>query len=175
MVCFLSSDPKGILGKLNDSVRVVAPLDGDTGGLKKRVNNGSTRRTNACTETILKKTNIYNLELKCTHTLVYDFYLWWTLQCFTSFFIYVRLAKILFFLQKSKLGFVEITILLVQKFWFETFLNTRSKGQLAQLFNSYRRNLIKVIRVHACKRNIPVSRISSFSWFFFFILHALNL
>lgn len=122
-----------------------------------------------------KKTNIYNLELKCTHTLVYDFYLWWTLQCFTSFFIYVRLAKILFFLQKSKLGFVEITILLVQKFWFETFLNTRSKGQLAQLFNSYRRNLIKVIRVHACKRNIPVSRISSFSWFFFFILHALNL
>lgn len=131
MVCFLSSDPKGILGKLNDSVRVVAPLDGDTGGLKKRVNNGSTRRTNACTETILKKNNIYNLELKCTHTLVYDFYLWWTLQCFTSFFIYVRLAKILFFLQKSKLGFVEITILLVQKFWFETFLKHQIQGPVS--------------------------------------------
>lgn len=131
MVCFLSSDPKGILGKLNDSVRVVAPLDGDTGSLKKRVNNGRTRRTNAWTETILKKNNIYNLELKCTHTLVYDFHLWWTLQCFTSFFIYVRLDKILFFLQKSKLGFVEITILLVQKFWFETFLKHQIQGPVS--------------------------------------------
>lgn len=110
MVCFLSSDPKGILGKLNDPVRIVAPLDGDTGGLKKRVNNGRTRLTNACTE-IKKNNNIYNLDLKYTYyanfplmnstvlyfilyVRVYNFFFCYNLFHFNNDTHYVRLAKI---------------------------------------------------------------------------------
>lgn len=110
MVCFFSFDFKGILGKLNDFVRIVIFFDGDIGGLKKRVNNGRIRLINVCIE-IKKNNNIYNFDLKYIYYVnfflmnfivfyfifyvrVYNFFFCYNLFYFNNDIYYVRLVKI---------------------------------------------------------------------------------